>query len=162
MAIGWLYIYERIGKVLNICTLALDGTRGVLQLKEYWDDPYCTKKLDRCQGRVHDTNLLMIGRSISSPASFRHFEPSMAGMYTSLMTASNLFSSSMGNSCDLVALPHVRTERKYKDVWRAPKTRGWNPKWGSHKVKLRNWNLVARSPLPTLERGRGSSWEPRD
>jgi hypothetical protein len=46
--------------------------------------------------------------------------------------------------------------------WRAPKSQGWNPKWGSHKVKLRNWNLVARSRLPTLERGRGSSWEPRD
>ncbi len=39
---------------------------------------------------------------------------------------------------------------------------GVKPKRGSHKVKLRNWDLVARSQLPTLERGRGSSWEPRD
>ncbi len=36
------------------------------------------------------------------------------------------------------------------------------PSWRSHKVKLRNQDLVARSRLPTLERGRGSSWEPRD
>ncbi len=39
---------------------------------------------------------------------------------------------------------------------------GVKPTWGSHKVKLRNWDLVARSRLPTLKRGRGSSWEPRD
>jgi len=39
---------------------------------------------------------------------------------------------------------------------------GVKPKRGSHKVKLRNWDLVARSRLPTLERGRGSGWEPRD
>jgi hypothetical protein len=39
---------------------------------------------------------------------------------------------------------------------------GVRPSWRSHKVKLRNQDLVARSRLPTLERGRGSSWEPRD
>jgi hypothetical protein len=36
------------------------------------------------------------------------------------------------------------------------------PSWRSHKVKLRNQDLVARSRLPTLEKGRVSSWEPRD
>jgi len=36
------------------------------------------------------------------------------------------------------------------------------PSWRSPKVKLRNQDLVARSRPPTLERGRGSSWEPRD
>jgi hypothetical protein len=39
---------------------------------------------------------------------------------------------------------------------------GVRPSWRSHKVKLRNQDLVARSRLPTLEKGRGSSWEPRD
>ncbi len=39
---------------------------------------------------------------------------------------------------------------------------GVKPTWGFHKVKLRKSDLAARSRLPTLERGRGSSWEPRD
>ncbi|CAM6051442.1 unnamed protein product, partial [Sphagnum compactum] len=58
----------------------------------------------------------MIGRSISSPTSSRSLEPSMAGIYTSPMTGSNLSLSSLGNSSALVALPHVIIERKYKDV----------------------------------------------
>ncbi len=36
------------------------------------------------------------------------------------------------------------------------------PAWGFHKVKLWKSDLTARSRLPTLERGRWSSWEPRD
>jgi hypothetical protein len=39
---------------------------------------------------------------------------------------------------------------------------GVKPTWGFHKVKLRKSDLATRSWLPTLERGRGSSWEPRD
>jgi hypothetical protein len=35
----------------------------------------------------------------------------MANMYTSLMTRSNLYLSSLGNSSALVALPHVATEK---------------------------------------------------
>jgi len=112
----WLYLYEGIDEVMIIHTLILDGIVGVLQLEQYWDDPSYKKKLDTHQGRVHDINLLMIGRSISSPTSSRSLKPSMAGMYTSMMTRSNLFLSSFSNSSALVALPHVVTERKYKDV----------------------------------------------
>jgi hypothetical protein len=39
---------------------------------------------------------------------------------------------------------------------------GVKPTGGFHKVKLRKSDLATRSRLPTLERGRGSSWEPRD
>jgi hypothetical protein len=39
---------------------------------------------------------------------------------------------------------------------------GWNPLEGFTKSSCGKLNLVARSRLPTLERGRGSSWEPRD
>jgi hypothetical protein len=39
---------------------------------------------------------------------------------------------------------------------------GWNPLEGFTKSSCGNCDLVARSRLPTLERGRGSSWEPRD
>jgi hypothetical protein len=40
---------------------------------------------------------------------------------------------------------------------------GVKPTWGFHKSQIaESWDLEARSRLPTLERGRGSSWEPRD
>ncbi len=39
---------------------------------------------------------------------------------------------------------------------------GVNPLEGSPNVKLRKLGSKARSRLPTLERGRGSSWDPRD
>jgi hypothetical protein len=39
---------------------------------------------------------------------------------------------------------------------------GVKPTWGSHKVKLRKLRLGSTLRLPTLERGRGLSWEPRD
>jgi len=39
---------------------------------------------------------------------------------------------------------------------------GWNPLGGFTKSSCGKLNLVARSRLPTLERGRGLSWEPRD
>jgi len=39
---------------------------------------------------------------------------------------------------------------------------GWNPLEGFTKSSCGKLNLVARSRLPTLKRGRGSSWEPRD
>jgi hypothetical protein len=39
---------------------------------------------------------------------------------------------------------------------------GWNTLEGFTKSSCGKLNLVARSRLPTLERGRGSSWEPRD
>jgi hypothetical protein len=46
--------------------------------------------------------------------------------------------------------------------WRAPWSRG-EPTWGFTKVKLRKVGTEgARSWLPTLERGRGWSWKPRD
>jgi hypothetical protein len=39
---------------------------------------------------------------------------------------------------------------------------GWNTLEGFTKSSCGKLNLVARSRLPTLERGRGSSWEPWD
>jgi len=39
---------------------------------------------------------------------------------------------------------------------------GWNQLEGFTKSSCGNWDLVARSRLPALERGRGSNWEPRD
>jgi len=39
---------------------------------------------------------------------------------------------------------------------------GGNTLEGFTKSSCGKLNLVARSRLPTLERGRGSSWEPRD
>jgi hypothetical protein len=50
----------------------------------------------------------------------------------------------------------------FMNIYDALPSHGVRPSWRSHKVKLRNQDLVARSQLPTLERGRGSSWEPRD
>jgi hypothetical protein len=39
---------------------------------------------------------------------------------------------------------------------------GWNPLESLTKSSCGSWDLEARSRLPTLKRGRGSSWEPRD
>jgi len=39
---------------------------------------------------------------------------------------------------------------------------GVNPLEGSAKCSCGKLGLGRRSQLPTLERGRGSSWEPRD
>jgi hypothetical protein len=47
-------------------------------------------------------------------------------------------------------------------AWRAPKS------WGETHLRVpqnqvaKSWDLGARSRLPTLKKGRGSSWEPRD
>jgi hypothetical protein len=38
----------------------------------------------------------------------------------------------------------------------------WNQLEGFTKSSCGSWDLVARSRLPTLRRGRGSSWEPKD
>jgi hypothetical protein len=46
--------------------------------------------------------------------------------------------------------------------WRAPKSRGETHLRVSQSQVAESWDLEARSQLPTLERGRGSSWEPRD
>jgi len=39
---------------------------------------------------------------------------------------------------------------------------GWNPLKVSQSQVAESWDLVARSRLPILKRGRGSSWEPKD
>jgi hypothetical protein len=44
--------------------------------------------------------------------------------------------------------------------WRAPKSRGWNPLEGFTKSSCGKLNLVARSRLPTLERGEGRIGSP--
>jgi len=49
-----------------------------------------------------------------------------------------------------------------KARWRAPKSRGETHLRVPQSQVTKSWDLVARSQLPTLERGRGSSWEPRD
>jgi hypothetical protein len=46
--------------------------------------------------------------------------------------------------------------------WRAPKSRGETHLKVSQSQVAKSWDSEARSRLPTLERGRGSSWEPRD
>jgi len=46
--------------------------------------------------------------------------------------------------------------------WRAPKSRGETHLRVSQSQVAESWDLVAHSRLPTLKRGRGSSWEPRD
>jgi hypothetical protein len=35
MARCWLYVYEKINKVMSIHTLVLDGITGVLQTEQY-------------------------------------------------------------------------------------------------------------------------------
>jgi hypothetical protein len=46
--------------------------------------------------------------------------------------------------------------------WRAPKSRGETHLRVPQSQVAESWNLEARSRLPTLKRGRGSSWEPKD
>jgi hypothetical protein len=46
--------------------------------------------------------------------------------------------------------------------WRAPKSRGETHLRAPQNQVVKSWDLEARSRLPTLERSRGSSWEPRD
>jgi hypothetical protein len=50
----------------------------------------------------------------------------------------------------------------FQPIWRAPKSRGETHLRVSQSQVAEIWNLEARSRFPTLERGRGSSWEPRD
>jgi hypothetical protein len=56
----------------NLCKQSMWG-------KQYWDYPSCKNKLDKHQGKVHDMNLLMIGRSSLSLTSSRSLKPSMVG-----------------------------------------------------------------------------------
>jgi hypothetical protein len=46
--------------------------------------------------------------------------------------------------------------------WRAPKSRGETHLRVPQSQVAESWDLEARSRLPTLERGKGSSWEPMD
>jgi hypothetical protein len=48
------------------------------------------------------------------------------------------------------------------DTWCAPKSRGETHLRVSQNQVAESWDLEARSRLPILKRGRGSSWEPRD
>jgi hypothetical protein len=48
------------------------------------------------------------------------------------------------------------------NVFDALPSPGVNPLEGSPKCSCEKLGLGRRSRLPTLERGRGSSWEPRD
>jgi hypothetical protein len=50
----------------------------------------------------------------------------------------------------------------HSDVVTRSQVTGWNPLEGFTKSSCGKLNLIARSRLPTLEKGRGSSWEPRD
>jgi hypothetical protein len=64
-------------------------------------------------------------------------------------------------SNQLTTLANYCTCAKSHYVTRSQVT-GWNPLEGFTKSSCGKWDLEARSRLPTLERGRGSSWEPRD
>jgi hypothetical protein len=55
----------------------------------------------------------------------------------------------------------METSKMQKDVDALPSP-GVNPLEGSPKCSCGKLGLGRRSRLPTLERGRGSSWEPRD
>jgi len=64
---GYMLVVRGMDEAVSIRVLVLDGVAAsVLQLKQHRDDPSCKEELDRHRGRVHDTILLMIGRSISS------------------------------------------------------------------------------------------------
>ncbi len=63
---------------------------------------------------------------------------------------------------DQVISPSWGKRRVGHGSWRAPKSRGETHLKVSQSQVAESWDLVARSRLPTLERGRGSSWEPRD
>jgi hypothetical protein len=56
----------------------------------------------------------------------------------------------------------VEKDKGKEFAWRAPKSRGETHLRVSQSQVAESWDLVARSWLPTLERGKGSSWEPRD
>jgi hypothetical protein len=47
-------------------------------------------------------------------------------------------------------------------LWRVPKSRGETHSRVPQSQVAKSWDLEARSRFPTLKRGRGSSWEPRD
>jgi hypothetical protein len=47
-------------------------------------------------------------------------------------------------------------------IWCAPKSWGETHLGVSQSQVAESWDLEARSRLPTLKRGRGLSWEPRD
>jgi len=51
----------------------------------------------------------------------------------------------------------LRNEELWNMEWRAPKSRGETHLRVSQSQVAESWDLVARSRLPTLERGRGSS-----
>jgi hypothetical protein len=64
---GYMLVVRGIDEAVSIRALVLDGIAGgVLQPKQYRDDPSCKEELNRHQGKAHDMILLMIGRSISS------------------------------------------------------------------------------------------------
>jgi hypothetical protein len=52
--------------------------------------------------------------------------------------------------------------KKKKKMRRAPKSRGETHLRVPQSQVTKSRNLEARSRLPTLERGRGLNWEPRD
>jgi hypothetical protein len=67
---------------------------------------------------------------------------------------------SLGTKCHLGANLLARHKVYYN--WRTPKSRGETHLGVSQSQVAESWDLEARSRLPTLERGRGLSWEPRD
>ncbi len=66
-----------------------------------------------------------------------------------------------GGVSQVWAFVKVEGMRTYEG-WRVPKSRGETHLWVPQSQVAESWDLEARSRLPTLERGRGSSWEPRD
>ncbi len=92
----------------------------------------------------------------------RHAEQSNSALNQHLNDDAQIRAMSMGM---LIKPPIEQTPELLRDVgltWRAPKSRGETHLRVPQSQVAESWNLEARSRLPTLERGRGSSWEPKD
>jgi hypothetical protein len=86
----------------------------------------------------------------------------------------NFYPWDHGDHCQHSFHVHRRTSLRWSSSTTTPSTTsvawsvarsqvtGWNTLEGFTKSSCGKLNLVARSRLPTLERGRRSSWEPRD
>jgi hypothetical protein len=66
-------------------------------------------------------------------------------------------------ACEYIVILFSKFEAKHQGHnLTCSQVTGWNPLESFTKSSCGNCDLVARSRLPTLKRGRGSSWEPKD
>jgi hypothetical protein len=78
----------------------------------------------------------------------------------------NCHNPSLGLATKARGVVRLQAKREAQEsshmLWRAPKSRGETHLKVPQSQVAESWDLEARSRLPTLERGRRSSWEPRD